>query len=110
MYPDEARSEARPAGRKDGEAEEGDDDDNNDDVHDEHFVTYGRQAVLDAKGALRCHECDSAERALKLDADEDGSAYLYCEQCWGEFYEERFDGVRLSLTGERASTLGLAAQ
>ena len=33
---------------------------------------------------------------LKADVNEEGQAFLYCEKCWEEFYDEKFDGTRLS--------------
>ena len=63
------------------------------DVHEEHFFTYSEKEVQgDAARILRCAECDSVSRALKLDVDDDGSALLYCEPCWIDFYGEKFDG------------------
>jgi hypothetical protein len=62
-------------------------------LEDEHFYSYSHQEVLDHEGDLQCHECDRDTLALKLDVDEYGHTYLYCEPCWRKWnHGEGFDG------------------
>ena len=57
---------------------------------------YTRAQVVASGGVLRCIECLNATVSLKADVNEEGQAFLYCEKCWEEFYDEKFDGTRLS--------------
>ena len=58
---------------------------------------YTRAQVVASGGVLRCIECLNATvTILKADVNEEGQAFLYCEKCWEEFYDEKFDGTRLS--------------